>query len=144
MLRHVIAKEIQDCELINQPQSKYSGKSKIFLFGKCTQPYKHKYRRQTKNTEIYGELYSLLKKYVDYVTGSAMASRGESSASEQFPTMLLAKYGKCNWHLDKQNVGHSLITGLGDYKEQKKRKDGCSSGSGSGSGSGAAEEDVVD
>jgi hypothetical protein len=137
-LRRAIAKEIQNCEFMNRPQSKYSGKSEVLLFGECTQPYKHKCRRQTKNTEIYSKLYSLLKEYMDYVTGPAMTTRGEPAASQQFSTMLLAKNSKCNWHLDKQNVGHSMITGLGDYKEPTRAR----GRGGSSSVVSPAEEDV--
>ena len=39
----------------------------------------------------------------------------QKPVSHTYSSILLAKNSKCNWHLDKQNVGSSIITALGDY-----------------------------
>ena len=117
-LRRAIAKEIQFCNFFRRPQAKYSGKSEIILFGELTVPYKQKGRHQTLATASHQTLYNLLLEYMEHL----MREGGQFTAAdkplrEQFSTMLLAKNSKCNWHLDKQNVGWSLITAFGNYDE---------------------------
>ena len=107
-LRQQLLDHIYQVEFLNRPQLKYENqKSEIILFGECTQPYHAKHRHPCKGNELYPALHSLLKKYVDYIM--------QRPVSHTYSTILLAKNSKCNWHLDKQNVGSSIITALGPY-----------------------------
>ena len=106
-LRQQLLHHIYQVAFLNRPQLKYQNKSEIVLFGECTQPYHVKERHPCKGNELYPALHSLLKQYVDYIM--------QKSVSHTYSTILLAKNSKCVWHLDKQNVGSSIITALGTY-----------------------------
>jgi hypothetical protein len=117
-LRRAIAEQIRHCGFYRRPQAKYSGKSEIILFGACVAPYKTKARHETLATEKHRALYNLLLEYMEHLMrADGKLADGDKPLRDQFSTMLLAKNSKCNWHLDKQNVGWSLITAFGNYDE---------------------------
>ena len=107
-LRNNILEEAKKVDWMNRKQGKYDGKSNMVFFGHVLKPYQEKARNVTVASLAYPELHKMLNDYIDHIVGPDTASK--------YSTILLAKNSQCNWHLDKQNIGSSLIHCVGDYK----------------------------
>jgi hypothetical protein len=104
-LRAELMEEIQKVDFLNKRQRKYSSKSAVMFFGECTRPYKPKARFPCRGNALYPKLHMLLNQYLEFIV----------KGPRTYSTILLAKNSQCDWHLDKQNVSSSVITGLGGY-----------------------------
>jgi hypothetical protein len=107
-LRNNILKEVEKVDWMNRQQVKYNGKSSMILFGHVLKPYQVKARNITAASIAYPELHKTLNDYIDHIIGPDTANK--------YSTILLAKNSQCNWHLDKQNIGSSLIHCIGDFE----------------------------